>query len=123
MLQAEPLPNDKRTRGYARMKELAAENEAARQVEVAKLVAGLDHEPSPIELVLIGEIAALLVRGRKLREYGRDREAEAIGRLIIRAIGRLGIKPGASRPAQSAWDKYLSEAAEPANASAADGAP
>ncbi len=80
-------------RGRRRMLEIAAEDEAARQAEIAKLVADLGRRPSTRELVLIEQIAVQVVRCRKLLAKGRHNNVAECTRLITRALGKLGLPP------------------------------
>ncbi len=107
------------SRGRQRMAELAQQAEAERQVEQCKLLADLGREPSAAETVLVEQIAALTVRARRLRAQGRDREAADTARLLVRAIARLGVKPGQGKPAETLQDYLARKAAEAAAASGA----
>jgi hypothetical protein len=81
--------------GWPRWREIQAEDEAARQVEIAALTADLGHTPSAAERLLIVEIAALAVRANKLRRKGQP--ADDVARLMVRAIGKLGLKTSSPR--------------------------
>jgi len=75
--------------GARAMRERAALNEAARQVEAAKLAAGLGREPTAAEAVLIEQASYLVVKSRRLRERGKP--GEECARLLARILGKLGI--------------------------------
>lgn len=91
------------------MGELASQYEIERQAEEAKLLADLAHAPTYTEKLLIENAAALAVRQRWLRKQGRHKEADDVARLLIRTLGRLGIKPGQS-PASPDIDEVLAAA-------------
>jgi hypothetical protein len=97
-------------RGWARKMELAREDEAARQAEVVRLTADLGRKPVGGERVLIEDIARLAVRGRRLSQYGRHREALEVSRLLTRAVRTLGLPApsgGAASPAGRRLDAHL----------------
>ena len=97
------------------MRTLAAEAEVEREAETAKLLADLGREPSYSDRILVGEIAALRVRARRLRQRGRDDAAEMCSRLILRAMTKLGVKPGQAKP-ESLEDYLARTAAQDASA-------
>ncbi len=99
------------------MRELATRYEAERRAEEQKLLADLGREPSYIEQLLVENAAGLAVRARRLRRLGRDREADDVARLLIRTIGKLGIKPGRTKP-ESLEDYLRRTSAEAASAGA-----
>jgi hypothetical protein len=84
-------------RGKARVRELAPEAEAERKIEEAALLADLNHQASYAEKLLIENAAALAVRARRLRRYGRNKEAGAVIMLLVRTLGKLGVRPGEAK--------------------------
>jgi hypothetical protein len=78
-------------RGQARLRQLAIENEAEREAEAARLTAGLGHPPTAIELVVIEQLAARTVAGRRLRRQGKDDTEQS--RLIAQLLRSIGLKP------------------------------
>jgi hypothetical protein len=99
---ATPSPSRQRPqllRGKARMAELATSYEVERRTEEQSLLRDLGREPSHAERLLIENSAGLAVRARRLRRLGRDGEADDVVRLLLRALIKLGSKPGKARPA------------------------
>lgn len=92
----------RKLRGWARMWQIRAEDEQRRQHEAAAIVADLGREANAAERILIAEIAALVVRADRERSKGKHQEAEQCSRLIIRGLGKLGVKPGKAKPTSSA---------------------
>jgi hypothetical protein len=86
--------------GRARRRALAAEAEAERLQVAAEIAADWPEKPTATELVVIGEIAAHVVRLRRLRADGRFREADEVSGKLARAVRTLGW-PLASAPAQT----------------------
>jgi hypothetical protein len=78
-------------RGQARLRQLAAEAEAEREAEAARLTAGLGHPPTAIELIVIEQLAARTVAGRRLRRQGKDDTEQS--RLIAQLLRSIGLKP------------------------------
>jgi hypothetical protein len=78
-------------KGRARMLEIAREDADARQAEEWKLITGLGRAPSYAERLLIEQAASLVVRGRRLRALGRAREADSLGRQLVRVLDKLTI--------------------------------
>lgn len=85
------------------MWQIREEDEQRRQHEAAAIVADLGREANAAERILIAEIAALVVRGDRERSKGKHQEAEQCSRLIIRGLGKLGVRPGKAKP-KSATD-------------------
>lgn len=83
----------------------AAEREAERQQEAARLLAGLGHPACPAEAVLVEQASALIVRVRWLRRSGFDRRADDAARLLKRYLGQLVGDQG-SRTARSGRPSY-----------------
>jgi hypothetical protein len=90
------------------MQQLAAEAEAERQREAAALLRDLGRAPSYSECVLVEQVTALIVRGRRLRQAGRGAEAEMVSRLILRGLTKLGAPQGPAKPAPHQIHEYLS---------------
>ncbi|WP_354258171.1 hypothetical protein [Bradyrhizobium sp. F1.13.3] len=84
------------------MWQIREEDEQRRQHEAAAILADLGREPNAAERILVAEIAALVVRADRERAKGKHGEAEMCSRLIIRALGKLGVKPGKAKPTSSA---------------------
>jgi hypothetical protein len=104
-----PAPNSTKnalSRGWRRMRELATAYEVERAAEEQALLNDLGHEPSRVEELLIENASGLAVRARRLRRIGKAREADDVTRLLLRVIGRLGVKPGEARPPEAIED-YL----------------
>jgi hypothetical protein len=85
-------------RGAARMRELAAQDEADRQQIEADLLRDLGREPSATERYTVETIAAMLVRARRMRAARRNEAAEMAERLVLRGLGKLGIRKPAPKP-------------------------
>jgi hypothetical protein len=83
----------RRQRGRDRMKEIAREDEAERQRVESQLVADFGRVPSAIEACVIEQIAARMVRARRLRQQGRDDTEQS--RLIAQLLRSIGLKPAA----------------------------
>jgi hypothetical protein len=77
-----------------RAEQQAERDEAERIREESALVSDLGHVPSYTERAIIEQLSALIVRGRRLRQAGQGADAEMISRLVIRGLGRLGIRQG-----------------------------
>jgi hypothetical protein len=108
--------------GRRRQLAIAEEAETERQNEAAKLLADLGRPASHSELVIIEQLTTLIVRGRRLRQAGRGADAEMIARLIMRGMGKLGIRPGTAKPDPlKAIDQHV--ARQRAAAQAAQSAP
>jgi hypothetical protein len=75
---------------------MAAEDEAERQAEAAKLVAGLGHPPTAVEQLVIEQLSARVVAGRRLRRQGRDDSEQS--RLVAQLLRSIGLKPAVAPP-------------------------
>jgi len=87
----------------------AKRDEAERVCEETALVEDLGYVPSYSERRIIEQLSVLIVRGRRLRAAGQGADAEMIARLIIRGLGKLGIRQGAAKPAMSVADRWAAE--------------
>jgi hypothetical protein len=87
--------NLKKTRGVTRMRELAAEAEAARQAGIADLTEAVwkarGREPTATERRLIASAVSAEVEAAKLRRKGRSSLAQ--DRLVVRCVRSLGLEP------------------------------
>jgi hypothetical protein len=84
--------------GRARALQLAAEDEVERQRIEAGLLQDLGHEASVTERLAVEVIAAQVVRARRMRAQGRHERAEMAERLVLRGLGRLGVRKPAPKP-------------------------
>jgi hypothetical protein len=84
--------------GARRTRERAAEDERARQRIEAGLLQDLGHEASVTERLAVEVIAAQVVRARRMRAQGRHERAEMAERLVLRGLGRLGVRKPAPKP-------------------------
>jgi hypothetical protein len=106
-----------------RRAELQAEHdEAERSREETALVTDLGRVPSHAEIVLVEQLSTLIVRGRRLRASGQGADAEMIARLVIRGLGKLGIRQGAAKPAISPLEYWKQKQAQAASVSADESA-
>ncbi len=80
------------------MRELVVEDETARRAVADGLLADLGREPSHAERLLVEQVSALIIRGRRLRERGMSADGEMIARLVVRSLGKLGIRAGPATP-------------------------
>jgi hypothetical protein len=78
-------------RGWNRVRELAAEDEAATKAIVTALIDDWPGKPTAAQRVVIDEVAALSVRLRRLRSWGRHREADEVSIRLTRAVRTLGL--------------------------------
>jgi hypothetical protein len=83
-------------RGQARLRQIARESEAEREAEATRLLTGLGHEPSAVEMLVIEQLSARVVMGRRLRRQGKDDSDQA--RLIAQLLRSIGLKPAAVAP-------------------------
>jgi hypothetical protein len=95
--------------GRARMRALVAEYATERQAVADGLVRDLGRTPSTAELLLIEATAAQVVEARKLRRHGKSSEMQ--DRLLIRALAKLGVKPGEAKA--ESLEAYLARTATP----------
>jgi hypothetical protein len=86
----------------ARLK--AERDEAERKCVEADLLADLGRNPSATERVTVEVLSAQIVRGRRMRASGKHAEAEMAERLVLRGLGRLGIRQGSVKSADPAAD-------------------
>ncbi|MBW7964956.1 hypothetical protein [Bradyrhizobium sp. BR 10261] len=84
------------------MWQIREEDEQRRQREASAILADLGREANAAERIIASEIAALVVRADRERARGKHSEAEMCSRLIIRALGKLGVKPGKAKQASTA---------------------
>src|SRR5262249_47781167 len=101
-------------RGAARMREIGRENERAREIEEAALLHDLGREPSYSERVIIEQLTALIVRGRRWRAQGRGADAEMVARLVMRGMAKLGIRQGPAKPSGPTLAEIAASYARPA---------
>jgi hypothetical protein len=102
-------------RGWARMHEIRAEDEAKRQQLVAELVAGLGRHASALDRITIETLATTCIRADRLRSSGRADFAER--KLILQLQRGLGLKPAApAAPRAETMDEYLARTAAEARA-------
>lgn len=78
-------------RGRARMRELAAENEIERKAVEVELLASLGRAVTPLDRIAAESISAAVVRGRRLREHGRDDTAQR--QQVAQLMRASGLKP------------------------------
>jgi hypothetical protein len=106
-------PDDGRlARGRARMREIAHEDKAACRELLDRLVGDLGRPATQLELYTLEQIAARMVRSRRLRSLGRDDREEA--RLIaqlLRAAGIRQVKP-AEPPVPSPLERWRAKQAQ-----------
>jgi hypothetical protein len=102
-------PAQKGRQGQARMRQLAEQDERDRQQIESDLLRDLGHEPSVTERLAIETIAAQATRARRMRAARRQKEAEMAERLVLRGLGKLGIRQGQQKPAGYALQEYLRE--------------
>jgi hypothetical protein len=105
------LTTEDRLRGSRRAKQLALENETERQQEAAALLAALGHEPSAVEIAVVEQISARMIRARRLRERGRDDTEQS--RLVAQLLRSIGMRPApvAQKPSAAAWEALCAEVA------------
>jgi hypothetical protein len=106
-------------RGRRRARELALKNESGRQLEEAALLRDLGREPSHAERILVEQLSALIIRGRRLRQAGRSTESEMVARLVIRGVARLGVRQGTAKHQPYDFAAAARRAAEAAAAASA----
>jgi hypothetical protein len=97
-------------RGAARKRQLAVEDEAERQALEAKLLADLGHPANAIERAVIEQIAARMVRARRLRANGRDDSEQS--RLIAQLVRSIKLAPPATPEVQESLSDYLARTAK-----------
>jgi hypothetical protein len=85
-----------RRRGWARMKQLAAEADAERQALAEEIIAGLGRPAGALDRIAIESIAAAAVRARQLRAQGRDDLEQQ--RLIAQLLRATGLRPDKAVP-------------------------
>jgi hypothetical protein len=85
-------PGNRGGGGKAAMQARAREDETATAAEIAKITSGFAHQPSYPERVLVEQMAAEIVRSRRLRSFGRSAEAAECARLISRIAAQLGLR-------------------------------
>ena len=78
-------------RGYQRMRQIAAEDEAARRVVEADLFASLGRVATPLDQIAAEQISAAVVKGRRLRLAGRNDTEQR--RLIAQLMRASNFKP------------------------------
>jgi hypothetical protein len=111
---AQTIQRPQLLRGKARALELAVANEAERQAVAVGLLADLGREPSHGERLLVEQVSALIIRGRRLRERGMSADAEMVSRLVVRALGKLGVRAGAAKPVGPSLADIAASYARPA---------
>jgi hypothetical protein len=74
----------------------AREDEAARQAEVAAILADFGTT-THAQRLLIDELAAQVIRARRLRSFGKAAEAADATRLVSRLATQLGLRRDAGR--------------------------
>ena len=99
------LDDDKRKRGAARMKQLAAEAEAERQALADEIIAGLGRPANALDRIAIESIASAAVRARQLRAAGRDDLEQQ--RLIAQLLRATGLRP--DKPAPPRQEDFSAE--------------
>jgi hypothetical protein len=85
-------PGNPGGRGKAAMQARAREDEAAIAVEIGNIASDFGRQPSYSERVLVEQMAAEIVRSRRLRSFGRSAEASECTRLISRIAAQLGLR-------------------------------
>lgn len=81
----------RRKRGWARMRELDAQDAAERQALEAELLACLGRDPGAIDRIAVETLVASVIRARRLRLAGKNDTEER--RIILQSIRATGIKP------------------------------
>ncbi|AHY52470.1 hypothetical protein [Bradyrhizobium japonicum] len=84
--------------GRRSVREKAARDEAERRQVEANLLRDLGREASVTEALAIEAVSAQVVRARRMRAAGRHDAAEMAERLVLRGLGRLGVRQGAAKP-------------------------
>jgi hypothetical protein len=82
-----------KSRGYKRMKEIAAEVVAEREALTAELLAALGRPATVIDRIACENLAALHVRAKRIEASGRN--ASDVRRQITQLMRGVGIKPDA----------------------------
>ena len=70
-------------------RELGGEGLELAKREAEQFIEDLGREPTGAERILIEQIAILDVRTRTLRAWGRQTEADAVTRILVKSIGEL----------------------------------
>jgi hypothetical protein len=97
--------------GRRRALEIAAEDEAERQLVEAGLLQDLGHEASSTERLAVEVIAAQVVRARRMRAQGRHQRAEMSERLVLRGLARLGVRQGQAKDPNDVLQQLFDEIA------------
>jgi hypothetical protein len=98
------------------MRELATAYEIERRAVEQALLTDLQRQPSCVERLLIESAAGLAVRARRLRSYGRGKDADDVARLLVRTLGRLALRPRTETESESLENYLQRTAAEAASA-------
>jgi hypothetical protein len=88
---AEQRKIEGRQRGIRRMKEIAREDAAKRQLLVAELIGELGRPATALDRVALETLAATVIRADRLRMAGRSDLEER--RLVVQLQRALGLKP------------------------------
>ncbi len=117
------VPNPLGRGAPARRAAMQAEaEEAERKMVEADLLADLGRAPSSTERVTVEVLSAQVVRARRMRAAGRHDAAEMAERLVLRGLGKLGVRQGPAKPAEdfATMMRRLATPAAAAGASVAD---
>jgi hypothetical protein len=91
--------DERARRGWARMRELAAQAEIERREIEAGLLADLGRPATTVDRIAIEALSAAMVRARKLRAMGKsDSEATKLVTQLLRATGIKPAAPAAPQP-------------------------
>jgi hypothetical protein len=84
--------------GRRSVREKAERDEVERRQVEADLLRDLGREASVTEALAIEAVSAQVVRARRMRAAGRYDAAEMAERLVLRGLGRLGVRQGGAKP-------------------------
>jgi hypothetical protein len=115
--------DERARRGWARMRQLAAQDAIAITELTSELLAGLGRPPGAIDRASAEAISACIVRGRRLRESGRSdlEERRQLAQLLRASGGAFKPSPPAeAKPIETPLEYAKRVAAERAAAAAAD---
>jgi hypothetical protein len=93
-----------KSRGWRRMHELRAEDEAAKRAIIDGLTSDLGREPTTSDRLAIEQIAALTIQARRLERRGQFAQATKVRDQITRSQRTNGIKPQPIEPPKPVED-------------------
>jgi hypothetical protein len=88
--------NNRPSRGWRRMRELAREADAKRKTLTAELLAGLGRPATAVDRIAAENLAALHVKAIRLEASGRD--ATGVRQQITQAMRASGLRPDKPAP-------------------------